>query len=342
VLEPQTASGPGPEPQGVAQADSTAPSDHKEGSALTVVILCLGIAVVIIIAYILIYVYFYSKGFTALETGKWVVFFAGLEKVGELVYKALSTVFKQLKGLPGWLRAQWGVAKNNTVARIAGGAIIAAGIALPAAGVSHIFDPYTHTGFCLPGHCAVSFESFPDTAGEPARCVPAGDSDSYEVVEPNKLKWHPCISDAANYSNFVYQAQMTITSGDCGGLLFRTAEQKSDTYQFEVCANGRYYLYYYDAKGPDVFNPSTCTQPNGSKGSCALVNTTAVAVKQGPDRTNLLAVEANGSTLTLYVNHVLLTSVTDKKFTSGHIGVFAGAYKDPTNVTFSNLVVWPL
>jgi hypothetical protein len=135
---------------------------------------------------------------------------------------------------------------------------------------------------------------------------------------------------------------MTITSGDCGGLLFRTMEQESDTYQFEVCANGRYYLYYYDAKGPDIFNPSTCTQPNGSKGSCVLVDTTAVAVRQGANQANLLAVEANGSTLTLYVNHVLLTSVTDKKFASGHIGLFAGADKDPANVTFSNIMVWPL
>jgi hypothetical protein len=304
--------------------------------------LCLGIALVIIVAYILIYVYFYSKGFTALATGKWVVFFAGIEKVGELIYKGLSMVFKQLKGLPGWLRTQWGVAKSNRTARIAGVAIIAAGIALPAAGVSHFFDPYTHTGFCLPGHCSVSFESFPDTSGEPARCVPAGDGDGYEVVEPNKLKWHACISDATNYSNFVYEAKMTITSGDCGGLLFRTNETKSDTYQFEVCAYGRYYLYYYNAKGPDIFNPSTCVQPNGSKGSCALVNSTAVAVKAGENKSNLLAVEANGSTLTLYVNHVLLTSVTDKKFASGHIGVFAGAFKDPTSVTFSNITVWPL
>ena len=183
------------------------------------------------IAYAWVYVYFYSRSSTTLTVGKGVVFLAGIERVAELAYKALSAVFKQLKGLPGWLEAQWGVAKSNRKAAITGAVIIVAGIAIPAAGISHFFDPYTHAGFCLPGDCAVSFESFPDTTG-PAQCMPAGNS--YEVVEPNQLKWHPCISDATNYSNFVYEARMTINSGDCGGLLFRTMEQQSDTYQFEV------------------------------------------------------------------------------------------------------------
>jgi hypothetical protein len=335
VLEPQTASGPGAEPQ----ANGAASSVHDKGSALGLVILCVAIALLLMIAYVWIYVYFYSKSSTALTVGKGVIFLAGIEKAAELAYKALSAVFKQLKGLPGWLEAQWGVAKSNRIAAITGGVIIVAGIVIPAAGISHFFDPYTHAGFCLPGDCAVSFEPFPDTTG-PARCIPAGNS--YEVVESNQLKWHPCISDATNYSNFVYEARMTINGGDCGGLLFRAMEQQSDTYQFEVCASGRFYLYYYDAKGPDIFNPSTCIQPNGSKGSCALVDTTAVAVKEGANQTNLLAVEANGSTLALYVNHFLLSTVTDKKFASGRIGVFAAAYHDPTIVTFSNIVVWPL
>ena len=251
----------------------------------------------------------------------------------------MSAVFKQLKGLPDWLSAQWRAAKGNRAVRIAGVAIIVAGIAVPAIGVSHFFDPYTHAGFCLPGDCAVSFESFPDTTG-PARCMPTGDS--YEAVETNQRKWHPCVSQAANYGNFVYETQMIINSGDCGGILFRTMEKQSDTYQFEVCANGRFYLYYYNAKGPDTFNPSTCTQPNGSKGSCALVDTTAVAVRQGLNQSNLLAVEANGSTLSLWVNHFLLSTVTDKKFASGNIGIFAADYRNPTIVTFSKIVVWPL
>jgi hypothetical protein len=68
-------------------------------------------------------------------------------------------------------------------------------------------------------------------------------------------------------------------------------------------------------------------QPNGSKGSCALVNTTAVAVNQGPGRTNLIAVEADASTLVLYVNHTSVDTVTDTRFTSGNIGVFAAAYR---------------
>ena len=158
------------------------------------------------------------------------------------------------------------------------------------------------------------------------------------------LKWNYCVSDSVVYKNFIYEAHMTITSGDCGGLLFRTLEQQDDTYQFQVCQEGGYDLYYYNVQGaPRFFTPPKCPPaPNGSQSSCALAYNTAVAIKHGLGKSNVLAVEANGKTITLWVNHVLLTSVQDPKFADGHIGFFANDLHSPTTVVFSNLRVWKL
>jgi hypothetical protein len=240
-----------------------------------------------------------------------------------------------------WVRAQW--SHTSKITHLTGVVIVLGfGIALPWSGLPHFFDPYTHTGFCMPGGCSVSFASWEDYSGPIGQCTPQGAS--YEITALKAGHWRPCFSDAVNYDDFIYQANMTIDRGNCGGLLFRAAEKKSETYQFTVCRNGSYSLYYYtdDSGGPNFFKPSTCITPNGMKESCALANTSAGAINQGLGQPNLIAVKASGSTLSLYVNHVLLTSVTDKKISSGHIGAFADSHPERTHVTFSGIEVWPL
>jgi hypothetical protein len=338
-LEPSVSSGSvsGPQESGVT---SSLPG---KGATLKFIGLCLVITLLLATAVSWLYVYFYSNTSTLLTIGKGAVFLAGIEKLAESVYSFLSNHVDWLKNknLRRWLREQYDGAGVKT--RWIGVSIIAIfGIVAPIQGLPHFFDPYTHTGFCLPGDCSVSFASWQDTSATRGGC--ALTDSTYKVTQSGKFQWRPCFSDAVDYGNFIYQAHMIIERGDCGGLLFRAKEEKSDTYQFEVCRTGQYSLYYYNsnARGPNTFTPSTCTAPNGSKASCALVNNTAAAVMRGTGQKNLLAVEANGSTIALYVNHILLTSVTDKKFTSGHIGTFAAAYQDQTDVKFSDITVWPL
>ncbi len=63
------------------------------------------------------------------------------------------------------------------------------------------------------------------------------------------------------------------------------------------------------------------------------------AIHQG-GAINHMRADCIGSTLTLYVNDVQLTSVEDKDFSSGDIGLIAGTFKTPgTDVLFDNFVV---
>ena len=67
--------------------------------------------------------------------------------------------------------------------------------------------------------------------------------------------------------------------------------------------------------------------------------TSSDAIKQGMT-TNRLRADCIGSTLTLYVNGQMVTSVTDSSFTGGDIGFMAGTFEIPSSeVSFDNLVV---
>jgi len=50
-----------------------------------------------------------------------------------------------------------------------------------------------------------------------------------------------CFATATSFSDFAYQVTMTITKGDCGGLIFRAVDNQN-FYIFEVCQQGAYNL----------------------------------------------------------------------------------------------------
>jgi hypothetical protein len=64
------------------------------------------------------------------------------------------------------------------------------------------------------------------------------------------------------------------------------------------------------------------------------------AIKLGLD-TNHIRVDCVGSQLSLYVNGVFITSVTDSEFSSGDVGLLAGTYDTPgTDIHFDNFVIY--
>jgi len=136
-----------------------------------------------------------------------------------------------------------------------------------------------------------------------------------------------CIAHSTDYGNFAYEVQMTIISGDAGGIIFRGENTTFSNYYFAVTHNGFYALLLCQ------------------NGKCkALVPITgSSAIHQGQSKTNIIAVGAQGSTITLYVNGQLITSVTDSTFSHGQIGVAAvpfGTNAHPTTVAYSNAKVW--
>jgi hypothetical protein len=62
-------------------------------------------------------------------------------------------------------------------------------------------------------------------------------------------------------------------------------------------------------------------------------------IKPG-ESTNLIRVDCNSSSLTLYANGKLLVEVSDSEFSSGDIGLIASTYEEPgTDILFDNLIV---
>jgi hypothetical protein len=118
--------------------------------------------------------------------------------------------------------------------------------------------------------------------------------------------------------------QMTILKGDRGGLFFRQVGTQM-FYSFSLKTDGSYEL----------------VSTNGSA-SHILLQGTSPAIKPGLNQTNLLAIVAQGSTITLYVNRQSLAHVSDSTLTHGLIGLAAYAALQPAEVAFTNVNVWML
>ena len=67
----------------------------------------------------------------------------------------------------------------------------------------------------------------------------------------------------------------------------------------------------------------------------------ALAWRTGLNQSNLLAIAANGDTISVYVNGQFVASVQDKTYSNGQIGIYA--YGDTgCDVAVSNVRVWKL
>jgi hypothetical protein len=121
---------------------------------------------------------------------------------------------------------------------------------------------------------------------------------------------------------------MKILRGDQGGLIFRADGANSKFYYFRVRRDGSYGLYLY------VDTAGTHAQ--------TLANGVTPAVHTGLNIDNLIAVVAQGNTIDLYVNHQLITTVTDGTYGSGQIGLAAAYSTEATDVAYSDLKVWTL
>ena len=154
----------------------------------------------------------------------------------------------------------------------------------------------------------------------------------YRVSMPKQKAFEYCPAQATDFSNFAFEAQMEIIKGDFGGMIFRAINTR-DT------ANLTYYIFYVGQDGYyflQVCSSDTCTD--------LVTSAFSSAINQGLYQTNLIAVVANGTTITLYVNQQQLTSVNDSTYSHGQVGLIASPYSNgnPTEVLYSNAKVWTL
>jgi zinc-ribbon domain len=162
------------------------------------------------------------------------------------------------------------------------------------------------------------------TAADGACTFTAG---GYQVNSAKTQFYYYCPSTGNTYSNFTFEAQVKIVKGDCGGFIFRADANAGKFYLFEVCTDGSYNLFDYRNLNGD---------------SSLLANASSAAIKSGLNQPNVLAVMAQGSTLTLYVNRQKITSVTNNAYNQGQVGMVADSNNNTTGVVFSNARLWTL
>ena len=147
----------------------------------------------------------------------------------------------------------------------------------------------------------------------------------YQVNSAKTQTYYYCAATSGTYSNFTFEVQAQITKGDCAGLIFRADTNTGKLYLFEICADGSYNLYIYR---------------NSSGDASLLANASSPSIKSGLNQSNVLAITAQGSTLTLYVNKQKITSVTNNVYSQGQVGVVADSFNNATGVVFSNARLW--
>jgi transcriptional regulator with XRE-family HTH domain len=127
------------------------------------------------------------------------------------------------------------------------------------------------------------------------------------------------------HSNFAFEVQLTITQGDCGGIIFRD-EGNWHFYSFYLCGNGTYQV----AKHVDENSPLLLFAGNSS------------VIHEGLGRQNKMAVVASGSTMTFYVNERQINQVQDSSYTSGKMALVAPYFGHAIDVAYSNAGLWRL
>jgi hypothetical protein len=146
---------------------------------------------------------------------------------------------------------------------------------------------------------------------------------AYMLVSNTALRF---CSANTTFSNFVYQVQITTIKGDYGGIFFRSDTINANFYSFRIGQDGFYEL--------DTFQNNKFLQK--------LVAGFSNSINVGLGQENLLAVAANGSIITLYVNNVQIASVNDSTYSQGQIGVVADNEGNLTEVEFRDAKVWTL
>ena len=148
-------------------------------------------------------------------------------------------------------------------------------------------------------------------------------------ISIHKKDWIGWNTPEGTFSDFGAETEAQATSSGYAeyGLIFRISGD-TDTrsyYLFGATTEGKYFLQ---------------KKVNGKWASTDPVSVTASQyIKQGKTK-NRLAVRAEGSQISLYINGFLVKTVNDDSVDSGSVGVFAGTGdNDQADVTFSRLTI---
>ena len=151
---------------------------------------------------------------------------------------------------------------------------------------------------------------------------------AYHVIAAQEHAFVSCTARHTYFSDFAYQVHLHIVRGDKGGIVFRANPASGRYYLFEVASDGHYALYYY----PD--------NTGRTAKKLAFASSTPLAI--GPQQENTISVIARGTSLTLYINGLYVTRVSNPSLHAGLIGVLADDDRRATEVVYTRAQVWQL
>jgi len=151
---------------------------------------------------------------------------------------------------------------------------------------------------------------------------------AYHALESQAGYFNTCFANQSHFSNFTFQVDMTIISGDRGGLLFRADSANTKLYYLRLSQTGAYSLFLY----VDSTGTNAKTLDHG----------TLTGFNIGVNQKNTIGVVARGSSISLYVNKQLVNTITDSIYSAGEIGLTAESLTNSTEVVYSNAMVWGL
>lgn len=160
------------------------------------------------------------------------------------------------------------------------------------------------------------------------------------VVKKHPVKKHPIYAPseakATHFSDFAFQTEMTLISGDGGGVVFRSGVEVADGYRFFV---GRDYVALFCEKDRLLYKPIKIHPLKYDFSDADRCSPSPVNIL---NYTNLITVVAKGNDIFLYINGQSVAYKQDYTAKSGKIGLMAISYTQDTHVQFRNVQVWNL
>jgi hypothetical protein len=187
-------------------------------------------------------------------------------------------------------------------------------------------NPYTHSGSLMLSDPLTSNNYVWDTGTNNHNASCQFTSQGFEVIQPAQGFFHGCIAKNTNFTNFVYEVQVNMISGDYAGILFCADKTQGTYYYFYIKPDGSYQLQIY----------------SGDQSLSTLTSSSSSAITTGLPSTNLLAVVVQNGNISLYVNETRIATVSDTTYSHGQIGVFTGNDVNSAETIFSNVKVWQL
>jgi len=155
------------------------------------------------------------------------------------------------------------------------------------------------------------------------------ENSAYHAIEANANFFNTCPALKTSFSNFTYQVEMVMNTGDVAGITFRGNDANSKFYSYLIGTDGSWAFFVYrQASHPQILKEGT--------GNPDII--------QGNSQTNTLGIVANNNTFSLYVNQKpVATGLSDVSYTGGQIGVIVyGSTGATTEAVYSNAEVWAL